>query len=171
MKATALLEQQHRKVRTLFRKLENGRADPGPLLTELANDLIAHMTIEHELFYPAVESVDREMIAESFEEHSLAEIALKRLLQTDPADETFAARVTAAKELVEHHVQEEEETLFPKVEKKLDDERLEQLGKEMKVRFNEVREAGFEASAPKGFARTLADSERKLALRRKRRAA
>lgn len=172
MKATALLEQQHRKVRSLFKKLESGRSEPGPILTELANDLVAHMVIEHEIFYPAVEAVDHDLISEAFEEHAMGEIALKRLLQTDPEDENFAARVTTCKELIEHHVKEEEEELFPKVEKKLGDERLEELGKLMKARFNEAREAGFETAVPKGFARTLADSDKKIALRKaKKRAA
>jgi hemerythrin superfamily protein len=116
MKATALLEQQHRKVRTLFRKLESGRTDPKPLLEELANDLAAHMTIEHELFYPVAFDIDREQVGEAFEEHALAELAIKRLLATDPSDAAFHARVVAAKDLVEHHIKEEEEQLFPKVE-------------------------------------------------------
>jgi hemerythrin-like domain-containing protein len=74
--------------------------------------------------------------------------------------------------LIEHHVKEEEEELFPKVEKKLGDERLEELGKQMKARFNEVREAGYQESVPKGFARTLADADKKLALKKtKKRAA
>lgn len=171
MKATTLLEQQHKKVRTLFKKLESGRSEPAPLLDELANDLIAHMAIEHELFYPAIEAIDHKMVTESFEEHALAELALKRLLAIDPEDESFAARVTATKELVEHHVQEEEE-LFAKVESKLGAERLEELGKQMKARFVEVRSVGFANTAPKGLVRTLADVEKKLALKRaKKRAA
>jgi hemerythrin-like domain-containing protein len=172
MKATSLLEQQHRKVKALFKKLESGRSEAGPVLEELANDLIAHMAIEHELFYPAVQALDRELISEAFEEHSLAEIALKRLLATDPEDESFKARVTATKELIEHHVKEEEEELFPKVEKKLGSERLEQLGKEMKARFKEARDTGYEQALPRGFARTLADADKKIALGRpKKRAA
>jgi hemerythrin-like domain-containing protein len=172
MKATTLLEQQHKKVKALFKKLESGRSAPEPLLEELANDLVAHMVIEHELFYPAVQSIDRSLVAESFEEHSLAELALKRLLATDPGDESFKARVVATKELIEHHVKEEEEELFPKVEKKLGDERLEALGKQMKARFAEAKAEGFAAVVPRGFARTLADVEKKLALgRTKKRAA
>jgi hemerythrin-like domain-containing protein len=174
MKATALLEQQHRKVRTILRKLENGRADPEPLLEELANDLTGHMAIEHELFYPAAAEVDHETITEAFEEHALAEVALKRLLATDPSDEAFKARVIAAKELLEHHIKEEEEELFPKVEKKLGEERLNALGKEMKARFVEISGEGYEAVLPRGFAKTSADmASKKLATRfaKKKRAA
>jgi hemerythrin superfamily protein len=161
MKATALLESQHRKVEALFKKLESGRSDPATVLEELANSLAAHMAIEQEMFYPAVKEIDEDMVNESFEEHSLAEVALKRLLVTDPEAETFAARVTALKELIEHHVKEEEEELFPKVEKAMDEDDLNAQGKAMKARFDEVFAAGFEAAVPKGLSKTSADVARK----------
>jgi len=41
MKATRLLEKQHRIVKAIFRKLESGRTSPAPLLRELANNLAA----------------------------------------------------------------------------------------------------------------------------------
>jgi hemerythrin-like domain-containing protein len=162
MKATALLEKQHRKVKAIFNKLEKGRGDAMELLTELSNDLAAHMAIEQEIFYPAVKQLDEDLIREAYEEHALAEVALKRLLATDPEADAFKARVVAAKELIEHHVKEEEEDLFPKVEKKLGEERLNELGKRMKTRFDEVVEAGFEASVPRGFAKTSADVSTKF---------
>lgn len=160
MKATSLLESQHRKVEALFKKLESGRAEPEPLLEDLASSLAAHMAIEQDIFYPAVKEVDEEVINESYEEHSLAEVALKRLLAAD--EESFKARLTALKELVEHHVTEEEEELFPEVENTLDEDMLNQLGKTMKARFEEVYEAGFEAAVPKGaVAKTSADVAKK----------
>lgn len=161
MKATSLLESQHRKVEALFKKLENGRSEPEPLLTDLANSLAAHMAIEQEIFYPAVKEVDEDMVQESYEEHSLAEVALKRLLATDPEDEAFHARVVALKELVQHHVEEEENELFPEVEKNAETEVLSQLGKQMKARFDEVYAAGFEAAVPKGLSKTSADVSKK----------
>jgi iron-sulfur cluster repair protein YtfE (RIC family) len=162
MKATTLLEKQHRKVEAIFKKLEAGRSAPAPLLEELANDLAAHMTIEQELFYPAIEGVDPDLVAESYEEHAVAELALKRLLATPPEADQFKARVIVLKELIEHHVEEEETDLFPKVEKKIDDERLSELGKQMKARFDEVLEAGFEAAVPPGFKDTSADESRRI---------
>lgn len=173
MKATDLLEQQHRKVKALFKKLENGRGDAGALLQELADDLSAHMAIEHELFYPAVIGLDEVMVNESFEEHALGEIALKRLLAADPAEQGFKAKVTAVRELIEHHVQEEEEELFPKVEKAVDDDRLKALGKEMKARFSELVEMGHEQILPRGPSKTAADpaSQKLQRARARRRAA
>jgi hemerythrin-like domain-containing protein len=161
MKATSLLESQHRKVEALFKKLESGRSDPKPVLEELANSLAAHMAIEQDIFYPMVKEVDEELVNESFEEHALAELALKRLLLTDPEDEAFDARVTALKELIEHHVKEEEEELFPEVEDKVEEERLTEAGKAMKARFDEVFAEGFEAAVPKGLSKTSADMAKK----------
>jgi hemerythrin-like domain-containing protein len=120
------------------------------------------MTIEQEIFYPAIQSVDRDLISEAFEEHALAELSLKRLIGTDPGAEEFKARVVALKELIGHHVKEEEEELFPKAEKALGDDRLSKLGSQMKTRFNEVVDQGYESAVPRGFARTSADSSRKV---------
>jgi hemerythrin-like domain-containing protein len=156
MKATSLLEDQHRKVEALFEKLESGGADRA-VLEELANSLAAHMAIEQDIFYPAIKEVDSDLVNESFEEHSIAEVALKRLLATDSDDDSFEARVTALKELIEHHVEEEEEELFPAVEKALSAETLEKLGKVMSRRFEEVMSAGFESAVPQGFNKTSAD--------------
>jgi hemerythrin-like domain-containing protein len=161
MKATDLLESQHRKVEALFKKLEGGRSDATATLEELANSLAAHMAIEQDIFYPMIKEVDEELVQESFEEHALAEIALKRLLLTDPEDESFDARVTALKELIEHHVKEEEEELFPEVEKKIDEDELKTVGKTMKTRFDEVFAEGYEAAVPKGMSKTSADVAKK----------
>jgi hemerythrin superfamily protein len=145
MKATSLLEQQHRKIEAIFKRLEEGRSDAAPLVTELANDLTAHMVIEERLFYPAAREVKAGLVLEGLEEHAIARFALKRLLAVHPEDETFQAKVTALKEIIAHHVKEEEEELFPKVEKAMEKARLDDLGAEMKVKFDEVVEEGYEA--------------------------
>jgi len=49
--------------------------------------------------------------------------------------ERFEARATTLKELIEHHVKEEEDDLFPKVEKALGKEKLEELGATMSALF------------------------------------
>ena len=171
MNATSLLQAQHRKVEALFKKLEAGRSDPAPLLEELANSLAAHMAIEQNIFYPAIKEADADLINEAFEEHAVAELALKRLLATDPQADEFQARVTTLKELIEHHVEEEEGELFPEVEKAFEEDSLEELGKVMKARFNEAMQAGFAAAVPKGMDKTSADVSRKVASRRAKSAA
>jgi len=162
MLATKLLEKQHRKVEGIFSKLEGKSSKAEELVIELANDLAAHMTIEQEIFYPAIQDVDRKLVFESYEEHAIAEVALKRLLAADPESEEFQARVTALKELIEHHVKEEEEDLFPEVEKKLDDDKLKELGTRMQELFEKTVEAGYESAVPRGFAKTSSDVSKKV---------
>ena len=157
MKATALLKKQHRKVEAIFEQLEKGEGDPVSVVPQLANDLAAHMAIEQKIFYPAVVDIDSKMIGESYEEHAIAEIALKRLLSTPAKDPTLASKVTTLKELIEHHVEEEEKELFPEVEDKMDPDQLEALGNEMLTAFEEASEQGYGALLPEGL-ETSADA-------------
>jgi len=170
MKATHLLETQHRQVEALFKRLEEHDSDPQAALEELANSLAAHMTIEQDIFYPAIRRVARELIDESYEEHALAEVALKRLLTTAPEEDPFLARLAALRVLILHHVKEEEEELFPQVEAALDNAALEQLGRSLQERFDEVFASGFEAALPKGWAKTSADIAKKAVDRKGKKA-
>lgn len=165
MLATQLLEQQHREVEALFKQLEKQLGDPKAIaqtLEQLANALAGHMTIEQELLYPTVENIAHDLIFESYEEHALAEIALKRLLASNPRTEAFKARVTALKELIQHHVEEEESELFPALEEKLDDAQLKSLGQRMQERFEQVTADGYQTVLPEGVGRTSADMSKKL---------
>jgi len=154
---STLLIRQHKEVKAIFKQLEAGKSDPAPLLAALTNNLAAHMAIEQDLYYPAVKQLKEDLVLESYEEHSLAELGLKRLLATSPQDEAFDARVTACKELIEHHVEEEEEELFPTVDRKMPKEQLDELARAMKTRFEAVLGAGFLAAVPKGMNKTSAD--------------
>jgi hemerythrin-like domain-containing protein len=160
MKATDLLQQQHRTVEALFAKIEAGESEA---LKDLASALAAHMAIEHEFFYPEAQEVDEDAILEAFEEHAIAETALKRALATDPEDESFDARITVLKELISHHVEEEEGELFPQVEAEMESEDLEALGRQMEARFDEVLNKGYAAVLPQTYEQTTADEARENA--------
>jgi hemerythrin superfamily protein len=160
--ATALLKTQHRKVETILKKLVSGRSEAQPLLEELARDLPAHMQIEQELFYPAVRKLDEDLVLESFEEHSVAEIALKRLLSTPSEDPTFKAKATTLKELIMHHVEEEEGELFPKVDKKMPAEQNKELGRRMKEMFEQASQESIDPAIPKGGQTTADIAEQRI---------
>jgi hemerythrin superfamily protein len=155
MKATDLLKQQHRTVEMLFAQIEAGKPEA---LEDLASALAAHMAIEHEFFYPRSREIDEDGILEAFEEHAIAETALKRALATDSEDEAFDARIKVLKELIQHHVEEEESTLFPQVEVEVADEELEALGQGMEARFDEVLSKGYAAVLPRNYEETTADA-------------
>jgi iron-sulfur cluster repair protein YtfE (RIC family) len=136
------------------------------LLEELANSLAAHMAIEQDIFYPAVHEADESLTLESFEEHAVAQLELKRLLAAEPDDPMFLAKVTTLKELILHHVKEEEEDLFPKVDKLFNAAELETMGKNMAQVFDKKKEEVYGALLLKG-SKTPADlaSKRMLSSR------
>lgn len=145
MRATVLLEEQHRKVDSLFESLEASPAGAGQL-DELATLLACHAAIEEEIFYPAAKRFNKEMVLESHEEHELMAYALKRLVAADPSGQSFKARIKACKDVVKHHVQEEEQELLPQMAEALGEQEDEALGKEMEARFKELWKGGYEAA-------------------------
>lgn len=141
MDALKLLKQQHREAERLFRDVEEApAARRAEVFDELARKLLSHMLVEQRVFYPAVQEVMADLVHEGYEEHHLARVEIDRILCAEPNDETLGAKLTTLKELIEHHVKEEEEDLFPKVEKKLDDEERAGVGGEMKALFEKLVE-------------------------------
>ena len=145
MQATALLKKQHREVLALFKraiKTEDPKAAKA-LVEETASHLRVHSQIEEEIFYPAVRGTEAakadDMILEALEEHHVVDLVLDELPTVNPAAESYRAKVTVLKELVEHHAQEEEEEMFPFAEKNLGQETLAELGKEMQARVEQLQ--------------------------------
>ena len=56
---------------------------------------------------------------------------LPDLKATDPTTPEFAGRVKVIKELLEHHIEEEETEMFPQAKKLLGKDTLEELGAQM----------------------------------------
>jgi len=144
MDAIEMLEEQHRDVEDLFDELESAEAaDKQDLFDELADQLAVHAAIEEMHFYPAVRAArTEEILLESLEEHLTIKRMLRELLQLDPRNEDFPAKVKVLKEQVEHHVKEEEDELFPKVRKVLDRKQLVALAEDMSVTQENLLDAG-----------------------------
>lgn len=154
MRATEILKQQHRMIDALFIEIEGGDADA---LEDLANVLAAHMTAEHELFYPAARAIAPATILENFEEHAITELALKRALAANVEDESFLARVQILKDVVQHHLRHEELRLFPEVDQAIDLKRDARLAARLNVRFEEALADGYEPAFTSDNDDTAAD--------------
>ena len=66
-----------------------------------------------------------------------------------PEDEQFDAKMDVLEEAIEHHVEEEEGELFPKVEKNFETSELEAMGKEMESMFEDLLEHEPRRDVPK----------------------
>jgi hemerythrin superfamily protein len=148
MKATSLLKAQHEEVATLFKRIEKCK-DEGQkreLFVELAGKLVGHDGIERELFYPACKEAmgKTELLGEAMVEHGVIEFSL-HLADQAQGQEDFDDKVNVLREMVEHHVKEEEHDLFPKVHKAMSDELLQELGAKMEARFEAATKRDFRA--------------------------
>lgn len=141
--AIALLTADHREVHEMFEQFEQlgdrARASKEKLKEKICKALIAHTTIEEEIFYPAVrEQIEdgEDMVDEAVVEHAAAKDLIQQLQEMDPEDELFDAKVKVLGEQIDHHVEEEEKEMFPKVKKSGLD--LLALGQEMAMRKQEL---------------------------------
>jgi hypothetical protein len=146
MKATDLLKEQHEEVSKLFKAIEASDDDEEKrtLFLELASNLVAHDGIEREIFYPACEVAMgmNEDLGEALVEHGVIEFSLYQATAA-LGKEDFDFKCTVLKELVEHHVEEEEDEFLPKAEKALGKDSLELLGGEMEEAFEAARAGDF----------------------------
>jgi hemerythrin superfamily protein len=119
MDVTKMLEADHRKVERLFDEIEEAEGDARqPLIDELATSLQAHMELEEAVLYPAMGTVTGdEMVQEGNAEHELARKSLQDVLRMAPDEPGFGAALEATKAGISHHVEEEENEVFPKLRK------------------------------------------------------
>lgn len=143
--AIAMLIADHRNVQRLFRdfdKLDRSDEDACIEIVETAcAKLRLHSIIEEEIFYPAVRSKigqeGEDILNEAAIEHEVADTLIDKLGEIDPSEPDYAACFKVLSEYVQHHINEEEKALFPKV-KKMKELDLEELGGEMQARKDEL---------------------------------
>lgn len=137
--AIAVLKADHRRVSDLFDKFE-GLGDRAHKTREstvekIIEELSVHAGIEESVFYPALRarfaaSGDGDVL-EALEEHHVVKLLLNELQAMSSTDERYTAKVTVLREVVDHHVDEEEDQLFKKVRKEFSRSELVQLGDDL----------------------------------------
>lgn len=145
--AIELLTDDHRRVDEMFEEYESTKDgadddDKEQRVVAICVELTVHATVEEEIFYPAAREAmsddDSDMLDEAEVEHSTVKELVDQLSAMSPAEALYDAKVKVLSEYVKHHVQEEEEKIFPALrETDLD---LEALGAEIAQRKQELQE-------------------------------
>jgi hemerythrin superfamily protein len=171
--ATQLLRQDHKKVEGLFSKYEQGKSIDAKkrFAMQAMNELEVHAQLEEEIFYPAVkkEIEESDLVDEAVQEHQEAKSLIAQLKkmqgQDDGAADEFESKFSNLMEAIQHHVEEEEGEMFPKVEdSELD---LAELGSEMAERKKELMQELGVAKTPSGSrAKSKTKSKKKSPTRR-----
>ena len=144
--ALELLMADHRKVEDLFEQFEQEKESDEGTRREIAQKICAELTIhaqvEEELLYPWLKENlgddDMEMVEEAYVEHATAKDLIAQIEGASDIDEQFNAKVKVLGEYIKHHVQEEENEIFPEVRDQ--QEELDELGQEIAARKGELKE-------------------------------
>ncbi|MEX0848381.1 MAG: hemerythrin domain-containing protein [Ilumatobacteraceae bacterium] len=135
MDAISLLRTDHKTVEQLFKRFEKAGdaafVEKRQIVDRIIEELSIHAAIEELVFYPVVRATvpkAEDMTLESLEEHHIVKWLLAELDGMDPRHERFDAKVTVLMENVRHHVEEEQDDLFPTVRASLPRAALADLG-------------------------------------------
>ena len=133
--AVDFLKAQHRDVESLFEAIETAGdqafLSKDFLADKVCNKLILHAQLEEKFLYPVVKTLNAKQFYEAEEEHDAVKMVIAKLRTVRSHGANFAAKVKVLKELVGHHVKEEENEMFPLLKKELDHAKLEELGQKM----------------------------------------
>ena len=119
MDAFNLLKADHEKVAKLFERLERASGKTKlNVFKQIKTELELHTHIEEKIFYPALEkpSETHDLTLEAYEEHNQVKKLLRELGRARTANDEWQAKAKVLQENVEHHVEEEENELFPKAD-------------------------------------------------------
>lgn len=132
-----MLKSDHKKVKELFEKFENLKPEQTrekrKLLREIFAELEIHTKLEEELVYPEIEGAD-EHVAEAREEHHVVDLIIAEIKKVRTMNDKTDAKVKVLKEMVEHHIKEEETEMLPRLPKN----ELQEIGARVKVRKEEM---------------------------------
>jgi hemerythrin superfamily protein len=135
------LHNDHNEVDSLMDRItasEDG-TERAALFEELKTKLLAHAHAEQEVLYCRLEAsqseASRNFALEGTNEHQILENQLQKLsAEGDKTSEQWAAELKVLRDLVEHHVQEEESTGFSCARHDFDKDELEAMGQRFQTR-------------------------------------
>lgn len=144
--AIAMLTDDHKKVKILFKNFENLKEEAivdekAELVGRICKELTLHAQVEEEIFYPAVRAAidDDDLMDEADVEHAEVKDLIAQLEAMQPGDDHYDAKVTVLGENVDHHMKEEQDEMFPKARKaKID---ITALGAQIMQRKKELQDA------------------------------
>jgi hemerythrin superfamily protein len=121
--AISMLEADHKKVKSLFEEFDSlsdrSKVGKKKLADQICEELTIHTQLEEQIFYPAVRGPvkDGDLMDEALVEHASAKELIAQIREMAPGDDLYDAKVKVLSEQIDHHVEEEEGDMFPKVRK------------------------------------------------------
>ena len=129
------LIKDHDVVENYFTEVEQGvTAERGKTLFEnIYHELTMHAIVEEQIFYPAIARNPKfkDLLKDAFNEHAQFKQQLGAIAYLEPASEEWTKMMSKVWKELQHHINDEEEKLFPKVRQEMSEKELKELGAEL----------------------------------------
>lgn len=140
MKILEEIKKEHDEIRSYFLQMDNDEDKAPEIFKELATFVLAHHESEEHIVFPALSN--KKKVKETKNnlkaEHAGIRRTMQIILDTPEDDDMWKAHVHLLKDLLTHHVEEEEEELFEIVREELDETAQAKVYKEFEAYFKEV---------------------------------
>jgi len=140
-----LLKKDHVEVKGILGQLIETKESKKreELFHTLKIALVPHMKAEESTFYAPLGTKEeaREDAMEGLEEHHVSEMVLKELEKMPKAEDQWKAKIKVFKELVEHHIKEEESKIFKSAEKVFEKNELEDIMKKFDKEKEKIKKS------------------------------
>ena len=141
MNAIEFLKNEHEKAKRAFGDIETASAGQrAQLWAKLEPELKVHEELEEVVLYgPVAQEVgSRDQALKEWQKHhreevTEAEALIEEISGLDPTSEEWMNQVKELKDTLEHHIEEEEGNIWPRIEQAWDWGKLEHAGQQMET--------------------------------------
>ncbi|MGZ7048974.1 MAG: hemerythrin domain-containing protein [Methanobacterium sp.] len=127
-----LLVSDHNMVKGMINETLQKR-DPSKFI-DIKTSLEIHMMGEERFFYPRLREKDKETMDKSYQEHHVGKLVLHELKKLDKDDEHWMPKMKVLNDILNHHIDEEENQIFPESKRLLSAEQQDKI-------FNRLKQA------------------------------
>jgi hemerythrin superfamily protein len=137
MDALQILVKDHREVDQLFEQIEKTdnreTENREQLFQRLRRELELHTAVEEKIFYPEMKQLEgtKQLVGEALAEHGEVKQMLQEIGKLSADDDQWSEMLNELKMAVQDHVREEEDQMFPAARGALDEDRLNELGRQI----------------------------------------
>lgn len=136
MNILTALKNDHKELKQILSEIEGTTERTAKkraaLFAKFKEEIVAHARAEEKAVYDELLEVlkkdDRDTILEGYEEHHLVDKWVPEIVQLSPTEESWPAKCKVLKEMLEHHIEEEEDEIFSMIRDQFDAEALKTMG-------------------------------------------
>lgn len=125
-----ILKAEHKQVSDLIQQAMRDGSKETFFKVKAKTD--PHLLGEEKLFYPLLEQKDdlHELVSHAYEEHNEIKSISSELESMDVGSSNWTSKIKELDESVSHHVEEEENKVFPAAQKALGEDKAQQIAQQ-----------------------------------------